>query len=423
MPRTNKNKGKGGDKSQSHRSPLPESSRQTPPINVQLSTPGPTPSKGTKQISDDKLSDAEISSRGGVEEEEKREEPLTEGNKVLITLTVRRMVAAEDEKERVETERQRLQAEVIRLKELLEAEKSNGKEAWEMRTKTLRMSKEITGLNEENEKWKALVEKAGRETAEMKKEMVRAEEETKGRLRNYRFEVEEGKEKYRKLNEYANGLHEVFNKRWEEEFDKQVEIKMREERGKLEAEFKNRQKKEKGAEEKKQEAGKKKTDGVDTEMKDVSPVSKKQGKRRDAAPVTTPSTKKQIPLRTRNTPTERSPPVKNRKTTHPTGDQYASMKAFVVHGVPCRRPINDTLQDLRRAGMKGIRGARWLVGENRRMNKTTSSVVVFLEEEIAFVVSKKGLRMRLRGRNLPVDRYDFDRGRMKKGIEEEGSWA
>ena len=95
----------------------------------------------------------------------------------------------------------------------------------------------------------------------------------------------------------------------------------------------------------------------------------------------------------------------------------------MVHGVPCRRPINDTIQDLRRAGMRGIRGARWLIGENRRMNKTTSSVVVFLEKEISFVISKEGLRMRLRGRNLPVDRYDFDRGRKKKDTEEEGSWA
>ena len=62
------------------------------------------------------------------------------------------------------------------------------------------------------------------------------------------------------------------------------------------------------------------------------------------------------------------------------------MKAFVVHGVACRRPINDTIQDLKRAGMRGVLGARWVLGENRRMNKTTSSVVVFLEKEISFVI-------------------------------------
>ena len=145
-------------------------------------------------------------------------------------------------------------------------------------------------------------------------------------------------------------------------------------------------------------------------MEDISPTSKKQEKRRDNAPVTPPVTKKQIPMRTRTTLTGSSPPVKN-------------IKAFVVHGVPCRRQVNDTIQDLRRAGMKGIRGARWLIGETPRMNKTTGSVVVFLKEEISFVVSKEGLSMRLRGRNLPVDRYDFDWGWKKKDTEEGGSWA
>ena len=90
----------------------------------------------------------------------------------------------------------------------------------------------------------------------------------------------------------------------------------------------------------------------------------------------------------------------------------------MVHGVPCRRPINNTIQDLEGAT---IRGARWLLGENQRLNNIISSVVVFLGEEISFVISEEGLRMKLRGGNLPVDRYDFDRGWKKKDTEEEGS--
>lgn len=59
--------------------------------------------------------------------------------------------------------------------------------------------------------------------------------------------------------------------------------------------------------------------------------------------------------------------------------------------------------------MRGIRGARWLLGENR----TTSAVVVFLEEDISAVVFEGGYRMR---RNLVVDT-----GVREKQNTEEGS--
>ena len=52
--------------------------------------------------------------------------------------------------------------------------------------------------------------------------------------------------------------------------------------------------------------------------------------------------------------------------------------------------------------MRGILGARWLLGGNRRIGRTTSLVVVFLDKEISW-------KMKLRGRSIPVDRYDFDR--------------
>ena len=57
------------------------------------------------------------------------------------------------------------------------------------------------------------------------------------------------------------------------------------------------------------------------------------------------------------------------------------------------------------------------------MNKTISSVVVFLDDEVPFVIAEEGLRTKLRGRNLPVDRYDFGPGRKKTVTEDVGSWA
>jgi len=48
-------------------------------------------------------------------------------------------------------------------------------------------------------------------------------------------------------------------------------------------------------------------------------------------------------------------------------------------------------------------GARWLVGGRRRLGK---AVVVFFEEVI-----RLGSQVRFGGRWLPVEVYDFDRGR------------
>ena len=56
--------------------------------------------------------------------------------------------------------------------------------------------------------------------------------------------------------------------------------------------------------------------------------------------------------------------------------------------------------------MRGIRGARWLLGENRRIGK-----VVCLDDEISFAMFEGGLRMKLKGRNLLVDSYDEDEHR------------
>ena len=66
-----------------------------------------------------------------------------------------------------------------------------------------------------------------------------------------------------------------------------------------------------------------------------APITPLKKTKKDDAPVTSPGTKTQPPHRPRKTPAGKSLPTKNRKTTKIADDSYVSMKAFVVHGVPC----------------------------------------------------------------------------------------
>jgi len=82
---------------------------------------------------------------------------------------------------------------------------------------------------------------------------------------------------------------------------------------------------------------------------------------------------------------------------------------MVIHGVPCHKPIAEITEEVEeglRGGKIGIMGARWLVEGRRRLEKATSSVVVFFEEII-----RLGSQARLGGHWLLVEAYDFDRGR------------
>ena len=101
----------------------------------------------------------------------------------------------------------------------------------------------------------------------------------------------------------------------------------------------------------------------DQAMQDAPITPLKKTKRMDEAPVTPPVTKTQLPYRLRETSVWKSLPTKNRKTTETAGSEFVNVKAFVVHGVLCQRPINNTIQDLKQAGMRGMRGASWLLGE------------------------------------------------------------
>jgi len=116
------------------------------------------------------------------------------------------------------------------------------------------------------------------------------------------------------------------------------------------------------------------------------PVRKKQAARRPAAP----AGKKSQPAET----PPRSPPPND-----------ILVKALVVHGIPCQRPLAELVQDV---GPGGIMGARWLLGGARRLGKTTSSVVIFFDKKLAL-----GTHLKVKGRWHPTEAYDFDRGRRR----------
>ena len=80
-------------------------------------------------------------------------------------------------------------------------------------------------------------------------------------------------------------------------------------------------------------------------------------------------------------------------------------RASVVHGVPCQRPMSETIQDARMWESE-ILGTRWLLGRPRREGKITSSVVVFFNRAVYV-----GPVLKMRGKKHSVAAYDWDRGR------------
>jgi len=103
-------------------------------------------------------------------------------------------------------------------------------------------------------------------------------------------------------------------------------------------------------------------------------------------------------------------PPKHKKQAKAVIQEHTGNRAFVVHGIHCQRPLADITQDLRRAGIRGIMGTRWLVGEQRRKDKTTSSVVIFLDRTASFHAQDGQLWMKIRGCWHPIDEYDLNRG-------------
>ena len=92
------------------------------------------------------------------------------------------------------------------------------------------------------------------------------------------------------------------------------------------------------------------------------PAKEKQAARRPAAKAEKKSQPAKKPLR------------------RPSPKNDTLVKALVVHGIPCQRPLAELVQDV---GPGGIMGARWLLGGARRLGKTTSSVVIFFDKKLA----------------------------------------
>ena len=89
------------------------------------------------------------------------------------------------------------------------------------------------------------------------------------------------------------------------------------------------------------------------------------------------------------------PPKKESKRTELARTPSTTMlKAVIVHGIPCQRPMAGTIQDV--GVYWNVIGARWLVNGQRRAGKATSSVVVFFQRGITS--REKRLRMKIRGR-------------------------
>ena len=82
----------------------------------------------------------------------------------------------------------------------------------------------------------------------------------------------------------------------------------------------------------------------------------------------------------------------------------------------------NKIQDMKRTGIRGVMGARWLLEGHRRIGKTTSSVVVFLNSPVSFIVQGGQMKMKVRGRWLPVEAYNFERGKQRPEVSLEDVW-
>jgi len=163
-------------------------------------------------------------------------------------------------------------------------------------------------------------------------------------------------------------------------------------------------------------------DSEDTEMKDRSYNSDSYREMyedlsgyedEDVALVSAPpaTNKKQAALHSAAKPAgKRSRPAKTPPRSISPDNNGLLVKAMVIHGVPRQRPMGETIPDV---GVKRIIGASWLLGGMRRLGKATSSAVVFFYRKLAL-----GSHLKVRGRWLPIEVYDFDRGRRRVEVSD-----
>ncbi|KAF8454880.1 hypothetical protein BDZ91DRAFT_852897 [Kalaharituber pfeilii] len=143
-----------------------------------------------------------------------------------------------------------------------------------------------------------------------------------------------------------------------------------------------------------------------------SPVPKSAGTPPAPAPAT-PTHTAPAPTPAPATPTQpqprSTPPKDTKKDTPPTPQTTKAKIGLVIHGVALRRELGNVRRWLSEDNkdMPKITGIRWLrkkdilVGEGKK----TSSVVVYLEEEIGKDT------VRLGGKWLKASQYESERGR------------
>ncbi|RPB19265.1 hypothetical protein L211DRAFT_641266 [Terfezia boudieri ATCC MYA-4762] len=308
-------------------------------------------------------------------------------------------------------------------KEIVRKRKAEGEERE-------KLNSELSTVRREREELRRQVEKIEEEKEQLRKTILELEgelsreknipkerfvEESEGML-TFPEEAEFWKKRCRVAEEFGFEAESRRDKIWEEVLEEQVKIGVekalaqQQKKGKGVGELevameKKQRKKKKGAKDWKvpKDTPPAKTE-EDTEMLGVKPEQKakvqeggKEGEK-DMAPVTSPITKKQATVRQVAPPVTKPQVAKHKRTYKVADNKYVDIKAFVVHGVPCHRPMADTIQDVKRTGIRGIIGARWLLAGSRRFNKTTSSVVIFLAKPVSFHVQAGHTRMMLRGR-------------------------
>lgn len=91
----------------------------------------------------------------------------------------------------------------------------------------------------------------------------------------------------------------------------------------------------------------------------------------EASVVVSPATKKKAAPR--RAAKARKKPQTLPQNTPPSDNSLA--KAIVIHGVFCQRPMADIIED---EVVRRVMGAHWLLGDNRRFGKATSSILCSL---------------------------------------------
>ena len=203
-----------------------------------------------------------------------------------------------------------------------------------------KLAGEVAQLKQEAELLPHKVEKLESKTQGSEKRYTDLAEEEEGVIKVSREEAKRWEEKWNQANNFCYEIEKWVTKEWEEEFEKQLALKLKEKEGKLKAAMEGKRKKQQQAKRKGQVEKKVIKEKEDEVMRDIPITPPKKVKKVDEAPVT---------YRPRKTPVGQSHPTKNRKTTEATGSGYASMTAFIIQGVPCHRPIDDSLQELRKA--------------------------------------------------------------------------